>query len=51
LGMSMLRHFAAGLEAREHLIHRLSTRHGPAFDSRANVDPRIFVSHKLSLRD
>ena len=41
--------FAAGLvEARAHLIHRLSTRHGLAFDSRRHADPRIFLSHRLS---
>jgi hypothetical protein len=41
-------HFAAGVEAGEHLIHRLAACNGLAFDPRANLNPRIFVFHDFT---
>jgi len=42
LRMFVLRHFAAGLQLGEHLIHRLAVGHRATPNSRADVDPRIF---------
>ncbi len=45
LGMVMFRHFAAGIEPRGHLIHRLSACRGLALDAGTNFDPRVFLFH------
>src|SRR6266705_6971504 len=42
--MSMLRHFTAGFETRDHLVHRLTTRNGLASNAGANFDPGILFS-------
>src|SRR6266513_2587837 len=47
--MLMGRHFAAGLERRQHLVHRFSIRYGLSFDAGANCDPGILVFHNLLL--
>src|SRR6266404_9793875 len=49
LRMLVRGHFAAGLKRSQHLIHRLSAGEGLAFDSGADLDPRIFVFHKSGL--
>ena len=50
LRMSMFRHFAAGNEGGQHLVHCLSTRNGLPLDTGANFDPGIFVFHEVNLR-
>src|SRR5712692_3455164 len=42
--MSMLRHFTAGFETRDHLVHGLTTRNGLAFNAGTNFDPGILFS-------
>jgi hypothetical protein len=52
LRMFVLRHFAAGLQLGEHLIHRLAVGHRATPNPRTDIDPRIFFggfSHKLVL--
>ncbi len=48
LRMSMFRHFAAGFQSRDHLIHRFSAGQRLSFNAGANLDPGIFVWHSLS---
>src|SRR6188472_887786 len=45
LWMRMCRHLTTRCECGEHLIHRIAVRDGPARDSRANFNRRIFLFH------
>jgi len=40
-------HFAAGFERGQHLIHRFAAHQRLPFDSGANLNPGIFVFHKV----
>ena len=48
LRVSMFRHFAAGIELSDHLIHRFPACHCLAFDAGANLDPGVFFFHDYS---